>query len=81
MNRRPLFPTINGADEILREKCIKGMMQKFSEKPGIIVEKALNKELDIIRQQGTASGYIAVLQAFEAVLLSEDKFCCRGTLA
>ncbi len=81
MNTRLLFPTVDKADEILREKCIKGMMQKFSEKPGILVEKALEKELEIIRQQGTASGYITVLQAFEAVSLPEDKLCCRGTMA
>ncbi len=81
MNTILLYPTVNEADEMLREKCIQGMMLKFSEKPGILVEKRLEKELDIIRRQGTAPGYITVLQSLETALLPEDKICCRGTMA
>ena len=81
MNTRLIYPTVNEADKVLKERCIQGMIRKFLEKPGILVKKALEKELDIIRKQGTAAGYITVLQAFETVLLPDDKICCRGTMA
>lgn len=74
------LPRINDADDILRDRCLKGIEQRFDKDQK---EKALiriEEELNIIRNQGSASEFVAVINAFDAVDAQASEFCIRGTI-
>ncbi len=75
-----IYPTIENADEILREKCYQALDSKIPSDRKPEVEKALEEELNIIKRQGAASGYLTVSRALDAVISQTDKVCCKGVL-
>ncbi len=75
------FPHIENADIILKEKCLNGIDSRFDVDKREKALIGLGEELAIIRNQDSASGFIAVKNAFDAVNAETDEFCVRGTLS
>ncbi len=75
------YPYIENADKLLEEKCIEGIDKKYT---GELKETALARiraELNIVKGQGAASGFLVVLNALEACQAKAEEYCFRGTLA
>lgn len=75
------YPYIENADKLLEEKCIEGIDKKYT---GELKETALARiraELNIVKGQGAASGFLVVLNALEACQARAEEYCFRGTLA
>ena len=75
------FPDIDGADEKLKEVCIKGVNERYSGNDREKAEEKLVVELDIIHKQGSASGYLTVLAALNAAGFNPGYICLRGSNA
>ena len=75
------YPVIEGADEKLKEVCLIGINERYSGNTKEKAEERLADELAIIRQQGSASGYLIVLDALKSVGYEPDDICVRGTNA
>lgn len=75
------YPYIENADKLLEEKCIAGINAKYNGEMKEVALARIRAELDIVKQQGAASGFLVVLNALEACQARIDEYCFRGTLA
>ncbi len=74
-----ILSILDDADRKLQEKSIAGINEKYT---GDIKERALvqiGKELEIVRKQGSAPGYLAALDVLNAVDAKPEEFCMKGT--
>ncbi len=54
------YPYIENADEKLKDLCTKGLDARYNGEKRDRAEARLNEELDIIRRQGSTSGYLTL---------------------
>ncbi len=74
------YPRIKDADNKLREACLGGIDKKYSSELREDALDKLEKELDIIKKQGSAAGYVLVYNALTAVDAKTNEFYMRGTI-
>ena len=70
---------IESADRSLQEKSIAGINRKYE---GVLHERALEqlrKELEIVKKQGSAPGYLAVWEVLNAVDAKPEEYSLKGT--
>lgn len=72
---------IEDADEKLRERCIKGLDERYIDQKRAKAEKRIEEELVIISRQGSASAYLTLLDVLDSVGFTTDDICIRGTAA
>lgn len=78
---RTKYPVIDNAGELLEEVCMSGLTERYSGSSKKKAEKRITYELEIIRRQGSASGYLMVLNALNASGFKPEDICVRGTTA
>ncbi|MBP5489296.1 MAG: hypothetical protein J6Y10_01685 [Lachnospiraceae bacterium] len=74
------FPYIEDADNILRKLTLSGIASRYSgeQKRQALVRR--EEELEIVKHQGTAAGYLTVLNALQETKAKPEEFCLRGTI-
>lgn len=75
------YPQIKDADQRLKDMVLKGISIKYD---GIMKDDAARKaeeELEIIKKQVTAAGYVILYDVLTAVGARPEEFCFRGTAA
>ena len=72
---------IEDAEEKLRERCIKGLDERYIDQKRAKAEKRIEEELAIISRQGSASAYLTLLDVLDSVGFTTDDICIRGTAA
>ena len=75
------FPNIENADQRIREICIKGIDEKYSGALKDIAVTRMKKELGYVSAQGSAAGYLCVINALNATGAAPNEFAIRGTAA
>ena len=75
------YPYIENADEKLKDLCTKGLDARYNGEKRDRAEARLNEELDIIRRQGSTSGYLTLLDVLNTVGFEPGDICIRGTNA
>ena len=76
-----MYPVIEKANMLLREICIKGINTKYEGELKKTAFERIKKELRFVRQQGSASGYLTLLNDLNAVGAKPEEFYCPGTIA
>lgn len=75
------YPFIEYADAKLRERCKKRLEERYIGQKREMADLRLNEELAIISRQGSASGYLTLLDALDSAGFKPDDICIRGTSA
>ena len=75
------YPYIENADEKLKDLCTKGLDARYNGEKRDRAEARLNEELDIIRRQGSTSGYLTLLDVLNTVGFEPGDIYIRGTNA
>ena len=72
-------PYIENADNKLAEIAISGIHSRYSDEQLEDAMARIEEELEIIKRQGSASEYLVVINAFNAVNARSNEYCMRGT--
>lgn len=80
MNKKH-YPYREKADETLRTLCLEGLAACYDSEIKAEAEKRLEEELELIKKQGSASGYIIVHEMFVNLGIKSEEVSFRGTMA
>lgn len=69
------------ANEKLKDIAISGVLRKYRGSSRDIAMQQIDRELKIIEEQGSAAGYLAILDALNDVRAKPDEFWPKGTAA
>ncbi|MCR5675227.1 MAG: hypothetical protein K6G16_05890 [Lachnospiraceae bacterium] len=75
------YPMIENADEKLREICVEGINEKYGEPLKNTAMCRLEQELSIVEKQGSASGYLTVINALRAAQVEASELFFCGCIA
>ena len=75
------YPMIENADEKLREICIAGISEKYEEPLKNTAMFRLEQELSIVEKQGSASGYLTVINALRGAQVEASELFFCGCIA
>ena len=75
------YPMIENADEKLREICTKGINRKYNGDLKNTARLRLDQELAIVERQGSASGYLTVINALRAAGAEAEEIFFCGCMA
>ena len=75
------YPQIKDADKRLRETVMNGISCKYEGDLKDIATRQAEEELEIIKNQCTAAGYLVLFDAMNASGAKIEEFCLRGTAA
>ncbi len=75
------YPMIENADEMLREICVEGINRKYDEPLKNTALFRLEQELSIVAKQGSASGYLTVINALRAAQVEASELFFCGCIA
>ena len=74
------YPRIKDADKKLREACLEGIERRYTSDMRADALIKAEEELNIIKNQGSASAYVLVYNALTAVGAKSNEFYMRGTI-
>ena len=78
--KKKTYPDIKNADELLKEICISGINNRYEGEWKNAALVRIEKELEIVKKQGSASGYLTVLGDLNAVGAKPEEFYCPGMI-
>ena len=73
------YPQIKDSDKRLRKVVLNGINTKYEGKTREAATRKAEEELEIIKNQGTAAGYLVLLDAMSGSGAKPGEFCFRGT--
>ena len=79
--KQKMYPDIENADALLREICIDGINHKYDGESRKVALSRIEVELEIVRKQGSASGYLTVLKGLKAVEAKPEEYRNNGAIA
>ena len=71
----------SSADKTLREEAFKRIEALYDAEKREAATKMVEKELAIVKDQGTAQQYLILLNALRQTDAKSEEFCVRGTAA